>query len=220
MSTDLNRSIRISYNPGTNLPNEIMHPEGIIQNHYTLSGQKLGKKLLDLRGGLIYQEQYYGDLVIKDGQPTRILPGDGVVNLSGSGVEFTYHLKDHTSTKLSAGLGNVRLVITPGENNEPEVLQVNDYYPFGMAYTQNLQSGGGAHQHNKYLYNSKEEQEMPGRWLDYGWRMYDAQLARWHGVDPLADDAMQIDKSPYAYAWNNPIYYTDPDGLCPWCIGA
>ena len=39
-------------------------------------------------------------------------------------------------------------------------------------------------------------------------------------VDPLADDVMQIDKSPYQYAWNNPVYYTDPDGRCPWCIGA
>jgi RHS repeat-associated protein len=198
----MTRSHNISYNPGSNLPNEIMHPHGIIQNHYTLSGQKLGKKLLDLRGILIYHEQYYGDLVIKDGQPRRILHGDGVINLSNGTPEFHYHLKDH--------LGNVRLVITPDENNEPEVLQVNDYYPFGMAYTKNFQSGSGEHQPNKYLYNSKEEQEMPGKWLDYGWRMYDAQLGRWHGVDVLAEKYYPI--SPYAYVANNPMRFVDPDG--------
>ncbi|AKP53757.1 hypothetical protein CA2015_4415 [Cyclobacterium amurskyense] len=36
-------------------------------------------------------------------------------------------------------------------------------------------------------------------------------------VDPLADHPNQIDKSPYAAFWNNPIYYIDPDGKCPKC---
>ncbi len=31
----------------------------------------------------------------------------------------------------------------------------------------------------------------------------------------LADHELQIDKSPYAYGWNNPIKYVDPNGLCP-----
>jgi RHS repeat-associated protein len=175
-------------------------------NHYTLSGTKLGKMLFDRHGNLTYHEQYYGDLVIKDGQPTRILHGDGTISLNGSSVEYHYHLKDH--------LGNVRLVIAPDGNNQPVVLQANDYYPFGMAFTKNFQSGGGAHQPNKYLYNGKEEQEMPGKWLDYGWRMYDPQLGRWHGVDPLAEKYYPI--SPYAYVANNPIIFIDPDGRDIW----
>lgn len=45
-------------------------------------------------------------------------------------------------------------------------------------------------------------------------------VSRWISPDPLADHPNQIDKSPYQYAWNNPIYWTDPDGRCPWCFGA
>lgn len=45
-------------------------------------------------------------------------------------------------------------------------------------------------------------------------------VSRWINPDPLADHPNQIDKSPYQYAWNNPVYWTDPDGRCPWCWGA
>ena len=54
---------------------------------------------------------------------------------------------------------------------------------------------------------------------DYGARFYDPALGRWHAYDALAEDVMQIDKSPYQYAWNTPVNLTDPDGNCPWCIG-
>lgn len=33
----------------------------------------------------------------------------------------------------------------------------------------------------------------------------------------MADHPNQVDKSPYAAFWNNPIMYTDPDGRCPDC---
>lgn len=36
-------------------------------------------------------------------------------------------------------------------------------------------------------------------------------------VDAKAEEFVQIDKSPYAYGWNNPVNLTDPDGNCPSC---
>lgn len=39
----------------------------------------------------------------------------------------------------------------------------------------------------------------------------------WLSIDPLTDHPNQIDKSPYAAFWNNPVKYNDPDGRCPVC---
>ena len=97
----------------------------------------------------------------------------------------------------------VRAAIAPDRANHLVPLQANDYFPFGMSFSTNPEA-------NNFLYNTKEEQPMPGRWLDYGNRFYDAALGRWHSVDPLAEKYYHA--SPFAYVENNPIIRIDPDG--------
>ncbi|MDP2423488.1 MAG: DUF6443 domain-containing protein, partial [Bacteroidales bacterium] len=169
MTSDLNRSLTVQYMPATNLPRRIFYPQGRIQNHYTFAGQKLSKKVFSANNTLLSHERYMGNLVVSSITPSRILHADGVINITGTSTTFHYHLKDH--------LGNIRSVITPNQSNQPVVVQANDYYPFGMVYST-------APNANKYLYNGKEQQDMPGKWLDYGARFYDAALGRWHVVDP------------------------------------
>ena len=62
-----------------------------------------------------------------------------------------------------------------------------------------------------YKYNGKELDRKGGLdWYDYGARMYDAVLGRWHAVDPMSEKYYSW--SPYTYCMGNPINHIDPDG--------
>ena len=89
------------------------------------------------------------------------------------------------------------------------IVQMEDYYPFGLTF--NSYSRENSITQN-YRYNGKELQsDLNLGWLDYGAREYMPDIGRWSTIDPLAEVAKRW--SSYAYAYNNPITFIDPDGM-------
>ncbi|MGG7551316.1 DUF6443 domain-containing protein [Chryseobacterium arthrosphaerae] len=114
---------------------------------------------------------------------------------------YIYQYRDH--------LGNTRVNFTKNSAGAPEIIDTNNYYPFGLNHT----GGSGLNNSlfgsfNSYKYNGKELQETG--MFDYGWRQYMPDLGRWNGMDQLAESYLST--SPYAYVANNPILQFDVDG--------
>ncbi|MFD1001330.1 RHS repeat-associated core domain-containing protein [Ohtaekwangia kribbensis] len=126
-----------------------------------------------------------------------------------------YELKDH--------LGNVSAVVTDVKyatlsglllSTHATIKAYYNYYPFGMQmpkryYPQNDVADGGY----RYGFNGKEKDdsgEFGGTVYDYGFRIYNPNIAKFLSVDPLKESYPML--TPYQFASNSPIASVDLDG--------
>jgi RHS repeat-associated protein len=88
------------------------------------------------------------------------------------------------------------------------VIQVDDYYAFGMNFNSYKRENGIG---NTLLYNGKEKQdELDLGWMDYGARMYVPEIGRFFNPDPSCEN--YFGWTPYNYCANSPVYLVDPFG--------
>ena len=96
------------------------------------------------------------------------------------------------------------------------IIEENNYYPFGLKHKgyNNVVSSNGNSTAQKKGFGGKELQDELGLdWYDVSARNYDPALGRWMNLDPLAE--LMTRHSPYNYAFDNPIYFIDADGMMP-----
>ncbi|MBL7864804.1 MAG: fibronectin type III domain-containing protein, partial [Cyclobacteriaceae bacterium] len=148
--------------------------------------------------------------------PVQNLPGtkhtvqfDAPLEIKELGYLFVYLSYDNNNTNLHLYFDDFKIT-----HQESPVIQVNNYYPFGMVSNTWLREG---EINNANLFQGKELIAQTG-WHDFGSRMYWADLGRWFSNDPQARKMPYI--SNYASMMNNPVTFTDPDGECPICIVA
>lgn len=197
MTADGPNNLNLTYN-SLNLTEKVMRGDTILVKYSYLSdGTKLsatnaGGNGLYYLGSLVYKKQN-GVLLLESASfgGGRILAA-----ATTNGVIYSpqYHLTDH--------LGSVRAIV----NDTGEVIERNDYYPFGLRWNTGTLSD------NRYRYNGKEMQSFVNvPYTDYGARMSDPRFhLGWNGRDPLSEKYYPM--SPYAFCGNNPVKYIDTDG--------
>lgn len=126
-------------------------------------------------------------------------------------MHYEYTLRDH--------LGNGRVYISDrdrdGSISQAEILQIESYYPFGMAHGRPGSTTPATP--NAYTYNGKElNTDFSLNLSNNGHRFYDNKIGRFIEVDPISEQFMHV--STYNYAENQVVNSIDLHGLQAWKV--
>lgn len=93
-----------------------------------------------------------------------------------------------------------------------ELAQETDYLPFGEAIGAGAQPGSATYSSQQWNHGDN----LAAFGLSHlGARFFDPALGRALSADPLVQFHGASASNPYAFAFNDPINFTDPSGLCP-----
>ncbi|BAP32514.1 RHS repeat-associated core domain protein-containing protein [Chryseobacterium sp. StRB126] len=84
-----------------------------------------------------------------------------------------------------------------------EIVEVNNYYPFGLLHDYTATS------QNAYQYKFLGQELQETGFYDMNARFYMPDLGIFGQHDPLSGKTLD----PYGYAYQNPVFFTDPTGL-------
>ncbi|GGF30308.1 DUF6443 domain-containing protein [Flavobacterium limi] len=216
MTIDKNKNITAIIYNHLNLPIKITFgTTGNIAYIYNAAGQKVQKIVTVTTPASITTTDYLGGYQYLNTALQFFPTAEGYVEaVTASSFKYVFQYKDH--------LGNVRLSYKDNDGNgsiaTTEILEQNDYYPFGLKHSGYGPAITSTNVALKYKYNGKEFQDdnIGGVQLnlyDYGARNYDPALGRWMNIDPLAEQMRRF--SAYNYCFDNPIRFIDPDGMAP-----
>ncbi|MEM9078773.1 MAG: DUF6443 domain-containing protein [Bacteroidota bacterium] len=210
MTIDRNKGItNIKYNH-LDLPLEITFDNSSskkINYVYDATGNKLKKTVTD--GSKVTITEYAGGAQYKNGTLEFIPHAGGYIepiNSTPSGAkeyQYVYQYTDH--------LGNPRLSYADRDNSgtitNDEIIEENNYYPFGLQQ-KGYNTAITGRKHN-YKYNNTELEEGLGlNWYEMPLRSYDPTIARWNRLDPVIHHSL----STYNAFDNNPVFFADPSG--------
>ncbi|MCW3466429.1 RHS repeat-associated core domain-containing protein [Chitinophaga nivalis] len=177
-----------------------------------------------------HQPKAYLNFVLFDDQFKLVASNSGVRQVKGTPDELQTLVVDkmpiskngflyvYTSNEAPQDIYFDNLIV--GRVPSP-VLEETHYYPFGltMAGISSNALKGKNYPENQFKYNGQELQHKEFKdgtgleMYDFGARMYDQQIGRWHNIDPLSDSSRKW--SPYSYALNNPLKFIDENGKLP-----
>ncbi|AZA84950.1 sugar-binding protein [Chryseobacterium lactis] len=109
-------------------------------------------------------------------------------------------------------VGNIRLAYYKDASGNPKIDRATNFYPFGLEFGGDLSTSNSITPNYTYSSQGQEKQRETG-WSSYRWRNYDATMARFFNVDPLAESYHTW--SPFAFSGNRVVDARELEGLEP-----